>query len=94
MGIVYLLIIKMPPMMQGLARSQCEERAHKCLKYIESSVTIAVGGADIDVRLFVNLRKFIEDNWMCGLCSVERGGALMPKHIQMFVRGTLVAYRC
>lgn len=57
------------------------------MKCIEASITIAVGGVDIDVRLLVDLRKFIEENCIAGLCSVERGGAVMYKHFQWVVRG-------
>jgi hypothetical protein len=39
-------------------------------------VTIVMGGRDVDIGLLVNLRKFIEDECIVGLCSVERCGAL------------------
>lgn len=42
---------------------------------------------DINIGLLVNLRKFIENECMVGLCYVEHGGALTHKHFQMFVRG-------
>lgn len=34
---------------------------------VEASATNAVGGIDIDIRLLVNLRKFIEDNCIAAL---------------------------
>ena len=46
-----------------------------------------VGGLDIDVGFFVNLRRFVEEECMVGLCSVEQGGALMHNHFQMTVKG-------
>lgn len=40
-------------------------------KYFEASITIAVGGVDIDTMLLVNLRKFIVEHCLSGLCVVE-----------------------
>ena len=54
-------------------------------KYFEASFMIVVDGANIDIALLVNLRKFIEDKCMVGLCCVERDGALTHKHFQMVV---------
>lgn len=45
-----------------------------------------MGSVDIDVRL-ANLKKFIEENCIAGLCLVERGGALTHKHFQMVMNG-------
>lgn len=53
----------------------------------EASRTTAVGGIDIDIRFRVNLRKFIEEECMVELCSVEQGGALTHKHFQVIVKG-------
>lgn len=53
----------------------------------EASRTTAVGGIDIDIRCLVNLRKFIEEECMAGLCYVEQGGALTHKHFQVVVKG-------
>ena len=41
----------------------------------------------MDIGVFVNLREFIEEESMAGLCSVEHGGALIYKHFQMVVKG-------
>lgn len=59
-------LLAMPPRMRALARAQAQERTRGCLKYFES-VTYAVGGVDIDIRLIVNLRRFIEENCIAGL---------------------------
>ena len=56
----------MPPRMRALARAQAQEGTRGCLKYFES-VTNAVGGVDVDIRLLVNLRRFIEENCIAGL---------------------------
>lgn len=56
----------MPPRMRALARAQAQERTRGCLKYFKS-MTNAVGGVDIDIRLIVNLRRFIEENCIAGL---------------------------
>lgn len=40
--------------------------------YIKASITIAVGGVDIDVISLVSLRKFINEAYIVGLCLVER----------------------
>lgn len=58
-----------------------------CVKYFKVSMTIAVDGIDIDIGLFVNLRKFIEEECMSGLCCMEWGGALTHKHFQLIVIG-------
>ena len=52
-----------------------------------------VGGTDINIRLLVNLRRFIEEECISGLCSVERGGALTHKHFQMMVKKNLLVFR-
>lgn len=54
-------------------------------KKIQSSLTyFAVGGTDIDIRLLVNMRKFIEEECMVRLCYVEQGGCI---DTQTFSRG-------
>jgi hypothetical protein len=45
-------------------------------KCFEASVTILVGGMDIDIELLMNLRKFIGEECMAGLYFVERDEAL------------------
>lgn len=62
----------MPMRIQDLACSQAEERLQAFLKYNEASVNIAVGSVHIDVRL-VNLKKFIEENCIVGLCFGGEG---------------------
>jgi len=47
--------------MHYLARSQAQEGSHACVKYFDVSVTIVVGGKDIDITLLENIRKFIEE---------------------------------
>ena len=37
-------------------------------------MTIVVGGMDVDIVLLVNLRRFIKDRCIAGLCSMKRGG--------------------
>ena len=46
-----------------------------------------MGGMDIDVGLLGNLKRFIEDECMVGLCLMEQGSALTNKHFQMVVKG-------
>jgi hypothetical protein len=78
----------MPLRMQALGHWQTLVEMRSSLKCFEASVTIAVGGMDIDVGLFVNLRAFIEDECTVGLCSVEfSGGVWMHKYFQMVVKG-------
>jgi hypothetical protein len=57
------------------------------LKYFEVFVTIVVAGIDIDITLLVKLRKFIEEECMAELCSMERGGGLTHEHFQMVMKG-------
>lgn len=70
------------------ARAQeAQEHTWEALKYFEASITIAVGGVDVDIKLLISLRMFIEDHCIVGFCVVERGGALTHKHLQMAVKG-------
>jgi hypothetical protein len=48
---------------------------------------MAMGGVDIDIKLLVYLRRFVEDNCIVDLCLVERGSALTQKHFQIVVKG-------
>jgi hypothetical protein len=75
--------------MRALAHSQVQKLTRACLKYIEASGTIAVGGVDGDIALPMNLSHLIEDHCISQLCSVEKGGALTHKHFQMMVKGNL-----
>lgn len=45
-------------------------RAKSFIKYFEASMTIAVGGMDIDIAFFVRLRKFIQKEYTAGLWSI------------------------
>jgi len=45
-------------------------------KCFEASVTIVVGGMDIDIELLMKLRKFIGEECMAELYFVERDEAL------------------
>ena len=76
----------MAPRMRELVHSQAQKRNCSSLKYFEAPVTIAVGGMDIDIGFLMKLRKFIMDECMVGLCSMEFGGALTCKQIQMVVK--------
>ena len=71
-----VLIVKVPPRIQDLARSQAKERTHASLKYIEASTIIVVDDVDKDLSLLVNLRNFVALNCIARLCSVKRGGML------------------
>jgi hypothetical protein len=42
-----------------VARVQGHECACAASKYFEASITMAVGGLDIDIGLWVDLRRFI-----------------------------------
>lgn len=48
-----------------------------------------MGGKAVDSGLCVNLRKFIEEECMVGLCSMKCTGALTHQHSQMVVKGNL-----
>lgn len=50
-------------------------------------MTIAVGKEDVDIALLVNLRKFIEEECVVGLCSMEHCVMVTHKHFQMVVKG-------
>ena len=51
---------------------------HSCsIKIFKIIMTITVGGVDINIKLLVNLRIFIEDHCFIGLCSTDRGGPLI-----------------
>lgn len=51
-----------------------KERTRASFKYCEVLMTKAVGGVDIDIRLLMNLEKFIKDHCIVGLCPLR--GAL------------------
>jgi hypothetical protein len=58
--------------MRALAQSQGQEGSHSSLKYFKVSMTVVVGGIDMNIAFLVKLRKFIEEECMVGLCYVER----------------------
>ncbi|KAI5076075.1 hypothetical protein GOP47_0008140 [Adiantum capillus-veneris] len=55
-------------------------------KMLELSVTVSIGGSDIDVALFPRLKMFLEEEAIAGMCSIERGGTVFHLHFQMVVR--------
>ena len=61
----------MPLRMQALGHWQAQVGMRSSLKCFEASVTIVVGGMDIDIGLFVNLRGFIKEECTVGLCSMK-----------------------
>lgn len=77
----------MPPRMRALVRSRGQEGTRACFKYSEAFVTMAVGGTDMDIRVIIKLRKFMKEECIVVLCSMERGGALTHKHFQVIVKG-------
>ena len=80
--------LAMAPRKGTLTRLQGQEQTCSSFKYFKASITIVVGGIDIDIAFFVKLRKFIEENWMAWFCSMERGGAWTHKHFEMDVKRT------
>lgn len=52
----------------------------------EVSITVSVGGVDIDRRLLVNMQAFLAERANAGKCSLERGGAAFHLHLQMVAR--------
>ncbi|KAI5056294.1 hypothetical protein GOP47_0028112 [Adiantum capillus-veneris] len=53
---------------------------------MEISVTISVGGDDIDVSLLSAMQSFLENETIAGLCAIERGGDFLHLHFQMIVQ--------
>ena len=56
------------------------------LPTLEVSVTIAVGGADVDRALMQRINTFLVERTHVGKCSLERGGAAFHLHFQMVAR--------
>lgn len=52
-----------------VAHAQAQERSSR---YFEAHVTIAISGAGIDILLLVNLRIFIKDRCLVGLCLIHK----------------------
>ena len=82
----------MAPRILALARAQGQEQTRACLKYIEASVTIVMEGIHADIALLVNLKRFVEEHCIEGLCSMERGGALTHEHFQKMVKGDFASF--
>ncbi|MCO5575907.1 hypothetical protein L7F22_029714 [Adiantum nelumboides] len=55
-------------------------------RVIEASVTVSIGGSDIDVGLLPRMEEFLRNETCAGLCAVERGGIAFNLHFQMVVR--------
>lgn len=58
----------MPPKMIALKRKIGLMHALSILRLL----IITVGGMDVDIRSLVNSRRFIEDNYIGGLCFMKR----------------------
>ncbi|MCO5549477.1 hypothetical protein L7F22_002948 [Adiantum nelumboides] len=61
-------------------------KLEKPQKVMEASVTISVGGGDVDVGLLACMQEFLEKKTLAGICSVEHGRTLLHLHLQMVVR--------
>jgi hypothetical protein len=48
--------------------------------------TMSVGNTDIPTDLLLKMEEFIEKECIYGLCSIERGGALLRLYLQMVCR--------
>jgi hypothetical protein len=89
---IWIGFVGMDMRTRAFACSQAYEWIHYSLKYFEASVTNILKSFcgwwhGYWLALLVNLRKFIEEECMAGLCSMERGGALTHKHFQMVMKG-------
>lgn len=67
--------------MQATSRALAQKHTRAFLKSFEVIINIVVRG-DIDIQILVNLRRFIKDDCVARLCTVERGGALAHKHFK------------
>jgi len=56
------------------------------MKTLEVSITISVGGSDVDVSLLHKINSFLVEETIAGKCSLERGGTAYHLHFQMVVR--------
>jgi hypothetical protein len=79
--------------MRAFVCSQVQERSCACLEYFEALVTIAMEGVDVDIRLLVKMKNFIEEQCAARMCLIERGGALMHMHFQMAMKGNFTSLR-
>jgi hypothetical protein len=71
---------------KNIAPKSPRKRAPTQRKEMDVSVTIAVGSTDIPIDLLLKMEEFIEKECISGLCSIERGGALLRLHLQMVCR--------
>ncbi|KAI5058995.1 hypothetical protein GOP47_0025314 [Adiantum capillus-veneris] len=55
-------------------------------RLFELSITISVGGVDIDSGLLPVLKEFLEKETIAGMCSIEHGRNVFHLHFQMVVR--------
>lgn len=72
--------LNMPPMMRVVAHAHAYKCVQFALQYFEAFVTIIVGKVDIDIKLFVQMRRFIEEQCFVGACSIGRMSALTHEH--------------
>lgn len=56
------------------------------VKTMELSITVGVGGTNIDVSLLTKMDALLQSSCSVGVCSMERGGALSHLHFQMECR--------
>ncbi|KAI5077599.1 hypothetical protein GOP47_0007423 [Adiantum capillus-veneris] len=57
-------------------------------RLFELSITISVGGADVDTGLLPVLKEFLEKETIAGICSIKHGGTVFHLHFQMVMRIT------
>ncbi|MCO5571067.1 hypothetical protein L7F22_024798 [Adiantum nelumboides] len=55
-------------------------------RLMEVSVTVSLGGADIDVGLLLSIADFLTNETCASICVVERGGMAFNLQFQMVVR--------
>ncbi|MCO5558512.1 hypothetical protein L7F22_012097 [Adiantum nelumboides] len=67
-------------------RARDQKKLEKTQKVMEASVTINVGGGDVDVALLTCMQEFLEKETLASICSVERGGTLLYLHLQMVIQ--------
>ncbi|MCO5609496.1 hypothetical protein L7F22_063724 [Adiantum nelumboides] len=53
-------------------------------RLLEVSITISVGGGDIDVSLLACMNEFLKKETCADICSLERGGVAFNLHFQMY----------
>jgi hypothetical protein len=55
-------------------------------KLLVASVTIVVGGSDVDPNLLSKMEVSITKECVAGLCALERGHIILHLHMQMVVK--------